>query len=80
MLVFAEEPAAPVQEEAAHGLAAPATQPDFHSEPVTVDENVALKSPTIPPCLIAVTSPLSRFLVNFGFGSVSADFDRFWPI
>jgi hypothetical protein len=27
-----------------------------------------------------VTSPLSRFLVNFGFGSVSADFDRFWPI
>jgi len=64
MPASAEEPAAPVQEEAAHGLAAPVTQPDFHSEPVTVDENVALRSPTIPPCLVAVTSPLSRFLVK----------------
>lgn len=65
MLVFAEETVEPDPEEAAHGLAAPVTQPGFHLKPVTDDESAALKLLTIPPCLVAVTSLLSRFPVKF---------------
>jgi hypothetical protein len=48
----------------AHGPVAEATHHDSHTEPETDDDNVALKSPTTPPCLAAVTITPFRFLVK----------------
>ena len=48
----------------AHGPVAEATHHDSHTEPETDDDNVALKSPTTPPCLAAVTITPFRFHVK----------------
>lgn len=48
----------------AHGLAAEATHHDSLTELETDDDNVAPKSPTIVPCLVAVTITVSQFHVK----------------